>query len=364
MSEEFTVDEIREVIRAARIFCPGFSERQYQDLMTLENRLTDSGDLEAVHALVRLQKEKGITGTEALDVCKQLLQEKEQLEREIAGLRQRLSAQQNRHREAEHRLRQLNEDIEKARQELPAVDAERQRAETELMAFRKKAEEERRQIDRDVEQHREKAKVNEQDIVTAGQLKAEVEGCGLSLKLILGLCKEFAGHENARAELSRALAEHRTLSSHIANLKQQDEAQQKVLKQDVDRLQSEKDKRQAEINKLEETRRRLEGILAQLQANLAEQEELRRFYRRYQGASALMELLGCWRGIFFARCNNPLFALTSAVDRSTAGARFWTEKPPVRRCPCCNYPDALYDASIYQVLNLPPGTPFKLQLGE
>jgi len=364
MGEELTADEIREVIRAARIFCPGFSERQYQDLMTLEKRLAHSGYFEAINALVRLEEEQGIPCTQALDVYQQLLRGKEQLEGEISDLKQRLSAQHNANREAGQGFRQLNEDIEQARQGLQAVCAEHKREERELLAFRKKAEKERRQIDGDIEQCREKAKVTEQDIVTAAQLKAEVESRDFSLELILDLCQEFAGHENAREELSRGLTEQQTLSDHIANLKEQGEAREKALKQDLDRLRSEKDKRQAEINNLEQTRQWLEGILAQLQADRAEQDELRRFYRRYQSVSAFMEFLASWRGIFFVRCKNPLFAVTSSLDRSTAGARFWTEKPPVRRCPCCNYPDAAYDESVYQALNLPPGTPLKLQLGE
>jgi len=364
MSEELTVDEIREIIRSARTFCPGFSERQYQDLMILEKRLADSSYLDAVHALAQLEEEKGIPCNEAIDACEQLLLEKEELEAETARLKQRLSALQNDNQEAEHRLSQLNEDIEKADQGLKSVYAECEREEKGLLIFRKKAEKERRQLDSDIERCREKAKVTEQDIVTAGQLKAEVESRGFSLKLLLDLCQEFVGHDDAREELSRGLNGQQTLSDYIAELKKQGEAQEKALKQDLDRLQSEKDKRQAVINDLEQTRQQLEGILGQLQADLGEQEGLRRFYRRYQGLSGLMDCLASWRGIFFVRCNNPLSALTGSLDRSTAGARFWTEKPPARRCPCCDYPDAVYDESVYQALNLPTGTPIKPQLGE
>jgi hypothetical protein len=77
-----------------------------------------------------------------------------------------------------------------------------------------------------------------------------------------------------------------------------------------------------------------------------------------------MEYLVSWREIYFVRCNNPLFALTGTFDRSKSGARFCTEKPPIRRCPCCDYPGAVYDKEFYQTFNLPPGQPLKLQLGE
>lgn len=359
MNCEFTVDEIREVIRAARIFCPGFSETQYQNLMTLEKRLADSGYLEAVHGLVLLEKEKGILCTEALDACKQLLREKEQLEGESADLRQKLLAQQNANREAEHRFRQLNEDIEKARQELQAVRAERQREEKELLAFKKKAERERQQIDENVAQCREKAKVTEEQIINAGQLNAEVESRGFSLRLLLDLCKEFAGHENAREELSRALMERRTISEYVAHLREQANSQ----KVDLDRLKAEKDRRQVEINGLEQARHQMEGILAELQANLAEQEELRSFYRRYWGVRGLMQCLASWNQIFFLRCNNPLSALAGVFDRSAAGAHFWTDKPATR-CPHCGLTMLIYDEKPYQALNWPVGDPLRLQLGE
>lgn len=121
---------------------------------------------------------------------------------------------------------------------------------------------------------------------------------------------------------------------------------------------------QAQAKSLEETRCYLESVIAQLQADVAHEQELRRFYNRYQGAGLLMEYLASWRNIFFVRCNNPLYALTGAFDRSSSCASFWTEKPPVKRCPCCNYPDAVYDEEIYKALNLPAGTPLQLKLGE
>jgi hypothetical protein len=113
---------------------------------------------------------------------------------------------------------------------------------------------------------------------------------------------------------------------------------------------------------LEATRLQLENILSQLQADIATEEELRRFYHRYQSAGRLMEYLASWREIYFARCNNPLFALTGVFDQRASGARFCVEKRPTR-CPCCGY-GAVYDSQLYQFLNWPVGAPYKLQLGE
>lgn len=362
MNYEFTLDEVKEVIRAARIFCPSFSESQFRDLMTLGKRLGDSGYLQAVHALARLEKEKGIPCTGALDACKQLLLDKEQLEGQLVVLKQKLAAQQDTNRDAERRFRQLNEDIEKARQELQAARAERQREEKELLAFKKKTERERQQIDEDVAQCWEKARVTEEQVATAGQLIAEVESRGFTLSLLLDLCQEFAGHENTREELSIALIEHHMISSYIANLKEQGEIQKKALKLDLDRLQSEKDRSQAEVNRLEEARSQLQSVLLQLQADAGEQEELRGFYSRYHGVSGLMECLASWEQIFFLRCNNPLSALAGVLNRSAGPAHFWTDKPATR-CPHCGLTMLIYDEQAYKVLNCPVGTPLRLQLG-
>lgn len=363
MNYEFTLDELKEVIRTARVFCPSFGESQYRDLMTLGKRLTDSGYLEAAHALARLEREKGIPCARALDAFNQLVAEKGKLEGELGDLKQELATQQDANRGAEHRLLQLNEDIKTARQELQAVQADRQREEKELLAFKKKGGSQRQRIDEDVAQCREKAKVTEEQVAITGQLIAEVESRGFTLTLLLDLCQEFAGHENSREELSRALIERQTLSNYIANLKEQGEIQKKALKLDLDRLKSEKDRSQAEVNSLEEARSQLQSALLQLQADAAEQEQLRGFYRRYYGVSGLMECLARWDQIFFLRCNNPLSALAGVVDRSAGPAYFWTDKP-AKRCPHCGLTMLIYDEKPYQALNCPVGSLLRLQLGE
>ena len=72
MGREFTADEIRETAKTARIYCPGFSEEKLESLMELENHLDNSGHLQAVQALLRLEEEKGVPCTEALDACEEL----------------------------------------------------------------------------------------------------------------------------------------------------------------------------------------------------------------------------------------------------------------------------------------------------
>jgi len=363
MSYEFTADEIKEVIGAARIFCPGFSEEQYQNLMELGKRLADSGYLEAVHGLTQLEKEEGVLCTEARDRYKQLLHDTAQLEDEVASLQEKLVVQQNKNQQAEDKYRQIKEATGQAEKELEEVKAEREREEKELIAFRKKAEKEKQCIDREIEEYRQKANVTKEEAVIAGQIKAQVESYGFSLELALDLSQEFAGHESAREKLSRALTEHRTLSNYIANLKERGEAQKKALKLDLDGLQSEKDRRQTEIKSLEETRRQLETIISQLRADVTDEQEIRRFYNRYYGREGLLECLASWDQIFFFRCNNPLSVLAGVFDRSAAGARFWTDKAATR-CPHCGLTMLLYDEKPYQTLSWPVGDPLRLQLGE
>ena len=92
MNSEFTVEEIKDAARMARIHCPGFSEDGFESLMDLEKRITDSGYLEAVQGLIRLEEEKGISCTEALDVCQKLLEQKTKLEQEVPALEQRVES--------------------------------------------------------------------------------------------------------------------------------------------------------------------------------------------------------------------------------------------------------------------------------
>lgn len=89
MNDDFTVDEIRDAARAARVHCPGFTEDDFEGLMELEQRIVDSGYLEAVQGLLRLEEEKGLSCTEALDACEKLLEQKAKLEREVPDFEKR-----------------------------------------------------------------------------------------------------------------------------------------------------------------------------------------------------------------------------------------------------------------------------------
>ncbi len=338
MSYELTVDELREAVRTARIYSPSLTEEQFQGVMELQRCLGESGRLEAACGLAQLEKERGTLCTEALDVVEQLLSDKGRLEPDVASLEEEKALLQEENQ-------QLKVATEQAKEGLQTVQAEHQKEERDLAAFKKKAEKEKQTIDRELEEYRRKANVTKEEIVTAGQLKAEVEKHGFSLDLVLGLSQEFAGYGNIRGELAKGLKEGQTLTKY----NEQAEERNKTL--------------QADTKSLEGNRQQLESKLSQLRADEAFEKELRRFYHRYQGAEGLLEYLASWDAIYFVRCTNPVFAVTGAFVRSAGGAHFWTDKPPTK-CPHCGMAMLQPDEKPYLALNWPVGEPVKLQLRE
>lgn len=346
MDNDFTAAEIGEAITAARIFSLDYGQEQFQVLRELERRLQDSGYVEVVGAVARFEQERGIRCTEVLAAVEQLLSDKEQLEAEIATLEEKRTQCQQETQQAEETLGEVEIATEQAKDELQATQTEHQKEEKELVAFRGKADKEKRAIDNELEQCRQEAKVTREEVVTAGQLKAEVEKHGFTLELALGLSQEFAGSENIRDKLAEGLKSGQTLTKYI----EEAEERNKRLQTDARGLAGEC--QQAASN------------LSQLRADVAFEEKVRQFYHRYQGAAWLMDQLASWRSIFFVRCGNPLYVATSVLDRSTRGGRFWTEKKPIARCPDCDYPGTFYDEELYQALNWTIGEPFQLNLGE
>ena len=327
MSYEFTDDEIKEIVKAARIFSQSFNEEEFQALRELEDRLSDSGFLETLRGLVRMQEEMGATANQILDAVEELLGEREQLEAEIADLQAKLATLRDRTQEAENRYRQQQATIRQAGEELQAIQFRCQKEEEKLTAFEKKAERRKGRIDKEIEEYQQKANVTKEEVDLASQVKAQVEKHGFSLELALDIAHEFAGYENAREELAQALKESQTLPNHVA-----------ALTSELRNLKSETNRRQLEIAGLKAARLLLENILSQLRGDLDTEQKLKKFYNRYQSASWLMEYLAGWRELYFLRCNNPLFALTGFFDRRTSCAHFWVEKEPIRRCPVATIP--------------------------
>ena len=357
MEYQFSTEEISQIVRSARVLAPGFTKEEFQELVSSQRQLADSGFYEAAWGMVQLQQEKGISCPEAIDVYKQLLRDKAQLESELASLQEGIARQRNKNREAEAVYQRMKEGIKHAREELKKVQNEQQKEERVLLAFRKKAAREKRRIEEEVEECRQEAKVTEEDISAAGRLKAELESRDFSLELVLDLSQEFIGCEDVREELAEALEKHRTLTEYLANLNEVGEGQKRTLKSELDDLKSQHHREQAEVKKLTEARNQLEIALSNLRTDAAHEEEIRRFYQRYYGNNMLLEYLASWTQVFFLRCNNLLCAPFSGVTH------FWTDKSAVK-CPHCGLNMLNYDVEIYQSLNWPVGTPIKLQLGE
>ena len=354
MDLELTPEQINQIVRAARVLASGFTEEHLQWLISGQRQLAEGGFCEAVWGMVRLEQEMGITCNQALDAAKRLHQEKADLEAAVARLEQTRATLQAAVHEAEQKLQQLTQASEQAKVELGKETRQ-------LSAYRKEAEKEKKGIDQEVEECRQKANVTEPEIATAGQLKSEVGRSGFSLEQMLAIATEFAGHQDAREKLAEALKKYGTLSEGIAATEKQAEAQKKTLNSELASARSQRDREQAQVKALEEQRRYLEETIAQLQDKAVTEQELRRFYQKYQGLSQFLDCLASWGPVAFLHCNDPLSALANALNPS-AMPHFCTDKPPVS-CPHCGKPSFIADQKIYEALNLPLGAFVKFTEG-
>jgi hypothetical protein len=356
MGREFTADEIKEIAKTARIYCPGFKGEKFESLMELENQLDNSGHLQAVQALLRLEEEKGVPCTAALDACEELFDRAAKLEKEVADFELKLASLVGQIKQENNTYIKLQQGIQKAEDNLTELRMQRQKEEKEIAVFREKAESEKRRIHKELEDCHQKAKITREEVTIARQVKTEVENHGFTIEAILDLSKEFAGHEHAREKLAEALNRHGSLTKYLDDLAEQGEKQKTELRVDVVNLETTK-------KSLDQECRFNTNLILQLHADVEAEDELRRFYHRYQGVSVLMEYLAGWNQVFFMRCNNPAFTITGAFDRNSGNANFWTDKPPAM-CPQCGYRHLLFDERVYQALNCPVGAPLKLRLGE
>jgi chromosome segregation ATPase len=356
MGREFTADEIRETAKTARIYCPGFIGEKFESLMEFENQLDNSGHLQAVRALLRLEEEKGIPCTEALDAYEELFDHATKLKKEVADFELKLASLVGQIKQENNTYIKLQGAIKKAEEYLAEMKIQRQKEEKGIDAFREKAESEKRRINKELEDCHLKANITREEVIIAGLVKTEVENHGFTIENILDLSKEFAGQENAREKLVEALNRHGSLTKYLDDLAEQGEKQKTELKVDVANLETRK-------KNLDQDYRFQNNLILQLQADVDAEDELRRFHHRYQGLSILMEYLAGWNQVFFMRCNNPAFTITGVFDRNSGNANFWTDKPPAM-CPQCGYRHLLFDKRVYQALNCPVGAPLKLRLGE
>lgn len=341
MTNEFTADELREVIRAARVFSPAFSEEQFQSLTELQARLADSGYLETVSGLLKLEREKGIPLSRVIETHDRLLRESEELEEKVAAHDAKLEALEGRLRETEHKHREVVQATQDAATQLEELRREHAREERQLAVFKKKAARERQRIDEELAEYRRKADVTEEQISTAGQINQEVARHSFTLELALGLAQEFAGYENARERLAEALRKHGKLTSYLA-----------ALEADIRTLEANRRHLEGILSRLEEEQAQHKMVLSQLEAEIAEKGELVGFYHRYVHLRSLIEYVGASNHLTFHHC-------------MWCGALFWVLRPgnvpsSIYKCPWCGFALVEADKNAYAAVAQPPGTPLKL----
>lgn len=354
MEFEFTVEQMNQIVRAARVLASGFTEERLRWLISGQKRLAESGFCEAVWALVRLEREMGVSISQALDAAKGLVRDNANLKAANARLEKKNVTLQAANQELEQRNRQL-------REERATVQAETEKQERRLVALRQGGEREKKRIDREVERCRQKANVTEQEIATAGELKAKVARSGFSLEQMLDLSTEFAGHKDTKDRLAEGLKKHDTLTGYIAAMEQQAEEERKVLNSELAGLRAQADRERTYGEKLEEDRYILQSTITQLQVDVAHEQELRRFYEDYHELSQFLDYLADWDPVAFLRCNNPISGLANALNPSGM-AHFCTDRQPVA-CPHCRS-EFIADAKAYQALNMPLGSWVKFRKGE
>jgi chromosome segregation ATPase len=356
MEQQFTAEEIRDAAKTARVYCPSFSEDMFESLMELERRIADSGYLEVIQGLLRLEEEKGISCTEALDACEKLIKRKTQLEGVIPTLEKREGSLVAQIKQAVGEYEQVKKDLAKARQELEQVRNEYAGAEKKLETINRKADKEKQRITKDVEACHRQANVTKEEIMTAGKVKAAVESHGFTLELVLDISKEFAGHKNIREKLAEGLKEHGSLDKYLDNLAEWGNKERARIMAEIANLESQK-------KGLNNENIRLGNVISQLHADIDSEQALRQFYQRYAGYSWLLDKLSEWDQVYFMRCGDPAHVGAGMLFKKLGGPHFWTDKIPVS-CPHCSYPVTYFDTEIYQHMNWRAEEPFKLVLGE
>jgi len=330
--KEFSAEEIKEIVRTAQIFAQQFSEAQFQKLMGMHGEMAKSGFIEGAYGMLRLQQEYGIPCSQAPAKYIQIVKDTKKLETEAAVFRKR--------RETEER--KLAETL----QALDRVEVERSHQARELVALRTQAEEEKKRVEEELGKVRERAGVREQDIANAVKLKALVASHGLDLELALRLCEEFAHDPDAATQLALAVSEGHT----------QLEAREAWRKEN-DTLKAEAEERQSECDQLKLECQQHREALSRLQADLENEDRLRRFHQRYQGHVQVLEHLARWDEIVPVRCQGPF-----------CGARFWVSRGPSNLrayhvCPCCGLGPLDYDRDAVADIGLSSKGTIEIKLG-
>jgi len=109
---DFTVDELRRLSGKPGFYSPGFSDEQFQNLVVLGKHLTDSGYLEAVRGLARLERQ-GVSCIKALDEFEALKRRSSELEQRASDAQVKLQSLAGELQETQREYEQAKQDWEK-----------------------------------------------------------------------------------------------------------------------------------------------------------------------------------------------------------------------------------------------------------
>ncbi|MBI2853345.1 MAG: hypothetical protein HYX87_00305 [Chloroflexi bacterium] len=348
-------EDLAQVVRVARVLCPGFEEDKLQALFSVQRRLTNAGFLDAIVGLVRFQQEQGISPSEALDAYRELVAQEKSLEGQLAGLKEKVAQEQQRHEAVSKERQRVSNALDTARGELKRAQDDITKAQQQILFLQRKIEATRRQTEVELEECRKGAGVAREEIAAAGKLKQAVEDSSFSLEAMLGLVEEFAPYQDARDRLAEALKTCCSLTHYIYELQAQAEERTDDFDEAISQLVAQKSDEEAKVNQLRESRRQLERDVAKLQEDREQEQELRQFYVRYHPVTGLIDYLASWPQVLFYRCDNPFCAPFAGITR------FWTDKSATR-CPHCGLGPLIPDPEPFRMLNQPMGSSFRLRL--
>jgi len=363
MKTEFTSEELKEIIRAAYICNPGFGEEKMQTLMELQTRLSESGYLETIEGVAKMEKAQGVSINQVLERSQQLLKEMEKLEKKASLQQVEAEKQQANLREINQRQAEVAQETKKAQRELEEIRAISSQEEQGLAEIRREAVREKDKLAKDIEKYHQKAKITQEELVIASQIKGEIESNGFNLELVLNLAREFGHHLDAGQELAEELQKHQTVRGYTAALEEKNREQKKLQDQEAGRWRTAQDNEQSEIKMLESAQLNLRTGLIKLREDQVYEEELRRFHRRYWKFSGLLDCLATWDQVIFLRCQHPADIMAGLFNPAVKNAHFWTDKPVIM-CPHCGLKIFSLDEQPYHAINSLVGAPLRVVLGE
>jgi chromosome segregation ATPase len=174
---------------------------------------------------------------------------------------------------------QVKKDMAKAAQELAQTKSELVISEKKLEELRESMEKEKQQFGEEIEDYHQQANVIKEEVESARRIKADAERHGISLELLMVVTEELAGNGNVREQLLLSIKKHNSLNRYLKELGGWEERRKAEVRANISELQSQQGQTQARLNAIEEARRSIENVISRLQSNMAEEDDLIRFYR-------------------------------------------------------------------------------------